>query len=144
MQYLIVGGHAVGFHARPRATKDLDLWIGEHPENRLRVVDALRAFRAPEAICHHLERAGPDDIVWFGRAPNRVDILQRLPGVEFDEALSRAVPARADELAVLVISMEDLIANKRAVGRDQDLRDVLPRAWQVISEPSAEEQRRLR
>ncbi|MGB8221082.1 MAG: hypothetical protein WCF10_00780 [Polyangiales bacterium] len=124
VQYLVVGGHAGGFHARPRATKDLDLWIGEHPENRRRMGEALQAFRAPQTICHHLERAGPDDIVWFGRAPNRVDILQRLISVEFDQALSRAVRARADELSVLVISMEDLIANKRAAGRDQDLRDV--------------------
>lgn len=124
VQYLVVGGHAVGFHARPRATKDLDLWIGENRENRLRAVEALRAFLAPEAICHHLERAGPDDIVWFGRAPNRVDILQRLPGVEFKKALSRAAQAHADELAVPVISLDDLIANKRAVGRGQDLRDV--------------------
>ncbi len=47
VQYLVVGGHAVGFHARPRATKDLDLWIGENRENRLRAVEALRAFLAP-------------------------------------------------------------------------------------------------
>lgn len=124
VQYLVVGGHAVGFHARPRATKDLDIWIGQSRENRLRAVDALRVFQAPEAICHHLERAGPDDIVWFGKAPNRVDILQRLPGVEFKEALSRAAHAQADELTVPVLSLDDLIANKRAVGRPHDLRDV--------------------
>ena len=124
VHYLVVGGHAVGFHTRPRATKDLDIWIGESRENRLRAAEALRAFRAPEAICHHLERAGPDDIVWFGRAPNRVDILQRLPGVEFTEALSRAAHAHADEVAVPVISLEDLIANKRAVGRPHDVRDL--------------------
>ena len=115
VHYLVVGGHAVGFHTRPRATKDLDIWIGESRENRLRVA---------EAICHHLERAGPDDIVWFGRAPNRVDILQRLPGVEFTEALSRAAHVHADEVAVPVISLEDLIANKRAVGRPHDVRDL--------------------
>lgn len=114
MQYLVVGGHAVGFHARPRTTKDLDIWIGESRENRLRAVDALRAFQAPVAICHYLERAGPDDIVWFRKTPNRVDILQGLPGLEFEKAFSRTAHARADEL----------IANKRAVGRPHDLREV--------------------
>lgn len=123
-EYLVVGGHAVGVHTRPRATKDLDIWIGEEPENRRRVAEALRRFGAPEAVCHHLEQAGPDDIVWFGRAPNRVDFLQRLPGVMFEAALSRASRTDAFGLPVPVISIEDLIANKRAVGREQDLRDV--------------------
>jgi len=123
-QYLVVGGHAVGVHARPRTTKDLDIWIGEEPENRRRVAEALRMFGAPKAVCRHLEQAGPDDIVWFGRAPNRVDFLQRLPGVTFESALSRAARTDAFGLPVSVISIEDLIANKRAVGREQDLRDV--------------------
>jgi hypothetical protein len=123
-QYLVVGGHAVGVHTRPRATKDLDLWIGEDLENRRRVAEAVRRFGAPEAICQSLEKADPDDIVWFGRAPNRVDFLQRLPGVAFEAAFSRATRTRAFGLPVPVISIEDLIANKRAVGREQDLRDV--------------------
>ncbi len=123
-QYLVVGGHAVGVHTRPRATKDLDIWIGEDAENRRRVALALRSFGAPEAICRSLEEASPDDIVWFGRAPNRVDFLQRLPGVAFEEAFSRATRTHAFGLRVPVISIDDLIANKRAVGREQDLRDV--------------------
>lgn len=122
--YLVVGGHAVGVHTRPRATKDLDIWIGEDPENLRRVAEALRSFGAPEAICQSLENADPDDIVWFGRAPNRVDFLQRLPGVAFEAALSRATRTHAFGLRVPVISIGDLIANKRAVGREQDLRDV--------------------
>lgn len=79
----------------------------------------------------------PDDILWFGRAPNR-DTFQRLPGVEFEEALSRAARACEGELAVSVISMEDLIANKRAVARDQDFRDERSRERELISNPAAD------
>ncbi len=57
-QYLVVGGHAVGVHARPRTTKDLDIWTGEEPENRRRVVEALRMFGAPKAVMSRLARCG--------------------------------------------------------------------------------------
>ena len=72
-EYLVVGGYAVAFHGRPlRFTKDLDLWIGEEPENLVRVLAALRAFGAPAAALAELQGAGPDDIVWMGAAPVRL------------------------------------------------------------------------
>ncbi len=49
VRYLVVGAHAVSFHARPRFTKDLDLWVDPTPENAERVFAALREFGAPLA-----------------------------------------------------------------------------------------------
>ena len=123
-RYLVVGGHAVGYHAQPRATKDLDLWIGRDESNRQKVANALRAFGAPEAVCMNLLSAGPEEIVWFGRPPNRVDILQTLPAVNFDESYSRAEYARTRGRKIAIIGATDLLANKRAVARKQDLADV--------------------
>jgi hypothetical protein len=57
-RYLIVGGYAVGFHAQPRATRDLDIVIGSEPQNAKAVYDALAAFGAP------LQEVTPSDLLW--------------------------------------------------------------------------------
>jgi hypothetical protein len=54
-KFLIVGGHAVGFHGHPRATKDLDVWIGDDPNNRAAAGAALQAFGAPRMIFEGLQ-----------------------------------------------------------------------------------------
>ena len=124
VRYLIIGGHAVGVHARPRTTKDLDVWLDARPENVSRACAALRAFGVPEAIIEDLRTASPDEIVWMGRAPARVDLLLSVPGVKFDAAWSRRVEVTIEGIRVCVIGRADLIANKRVVGRAQDRRDV--------------------
>jgi hypothetical protein len=65
-----------------------------------------------------------DDIVWFGVSPTRVDLLRRIPGVDFEEAYSRRMDVVWDGVPVTLIGRDDLIANKRASGRPQDRRDV--------------------
>ncbi|MGH7436216.1 MAG: hypothetical protein ACRENE_11130 [Polyangiaceae bacterium] len=124
VRYLVIGGHAVGVHARPRTTKDLDLWLDAGPENVARACRALRAFGIPEPIVDDLRTASPEEIVWMGRPPARVDLLLQVPGVRFKEAWPRRVDLDLDGLRVHVIGREDLLSNKRAVGRPQDRRDV--------------------
>ena len=121
---LVVGGHAVGVHAAPRATKDLDLWIGQDEANRKVVVSALKRFGVPAGITDALAVAKETDIIWFGRAPNRVDLIQSLPGCDFETAWSRRITFKIDDVEVAFIAKGDLINNKRTVGREQDLRDV--------------------
>lgn len=142
VRYLIVGGHAVGVHARPRTTKDLDLWLDATGENVARACAALRAFGVPEPIVEDLRSASPDEIVWMGRAPARVDLLLAMPGVEFRDAWTRRVDLDLDGLRVHVIGRDDLIANKRAVGRPQDRRDV--RAIERADSSSTRRQVRVR
>jgi hypothetical protein len=67
VRYLIIGGHAVSLHARPRTTKDLDVWLDARPENVQKACSALRDFGVPAEIVEALRTAGPDDIVWLGR-----------------------------------------------------------------------------
>ena len=124
VRYLIVGGHAVSLHARPRSTKDLDLWLDPEPENIGWACAALRRFGIPETLVASLRTAKPDEIVWIGRAPARVDFFQSLPGVEFASAWERRTVAEIDGARYTFIGREDLIRNKRAVGRPQDWRDV--------------------
>lgn len=124
VKYLVVGGFAFGAHSEPRTTKDIDLWIRTDVENAKAVFAALAEFGAPIA------GMSPADfmdgtVFQFGQAPNRVDILQKIDGVSFDDAWPNRIEARIEgELPSQVISREDLIRNKLASGREQDLLDV--------------------
>lgn len=129
VRYLVVGGHAFGAHARPRATKDLDLWLAPTPNNVARAAEALTAFRAPPHVVESLRSATPDEIVWLGTPPGRVDLLLHLPALEFEAAWVNRVEielprAGSAPLKVPILGREDLIRNKEAVGRPQDRRDV--------------------
>jgi hypothetical protein len=50
VKYAILGGYAVGYYAKPRATKDLDLLVSGLGDNLERVVRALVAFGAPAHV----------------------------------------------------------------------------------------------
>ena len=115
VRFLVVGGHAVGLHARPRSTKDLDVWLDPARPNVERASDALLALGVPASIAEALRSARLDDIVWIGRAPARVDFLLAIPGAEFGPSWRRRVEVKVDGVAVPVIGRDDLLANKRAV-----------------------------
>jgi hypothetical protein len=136
VHYLVIGGHAVSLHARPRSTKDLDIWLDAAPENIERACAALIRFGVPLDIVAELRAARPDEIVWMGRVPARIDFMQTLLGVEFSAAWSRRVTADIAGVPVSFISRDDLLVNKRAVGRPQDRRDA-----RALERAAAAEQR---
>jgi hypothetical protein len=123
VQYLIVGAHALGVHAEPRATKDPDLFIRSDAQNADAVFKALAEFGAPLT---GLTSADFADGTTFqiGQPPERIDILQAIDGVAFDEAWSNRVEGEIDRIPASIISREDMIRNKIASGRLQDLADV--------------------
>ncbi len=123
-EYLIVGGWAVAFHSEPRFTKDLDLLIGQHDGNLVRVTSALTTFGAPPHILEQLRQLGPEEFLFLGTPPARVDLLRRVPGVDFIDAYRRRILADWDGVPVTLVSREDLLVSKRAAGRERDLRDV--------------------
>lgn len=84
VRYLVIGGHAVSLHARPRTTKDLDLWLDAARENIGRACAALLRFGVPANLVEELRAARTDEIVWMGRIPARIDFLQIVPGLEFE------------------------------------------------------------
>ncbi len=91
VEYLVVGGHAVAFHGYPRFTAALDLFVRPEPDNALRIIAALEAFGFGSLGLTIDDFVADDRVVQLGRAPNRVDLLTRLWGVEFDAAWSRRV-----------------------------------------------------
>lgn len=124
VRYMVVGGYAFGVHAEPRATKDLDLLIRSDEGNSVAVFHALTQYGAP------LDGLSPRDFMdgstfQVGQPPARVDILQRIDGLTFDEAWENRIEGLIDgEVHVNVISRNDLIRNKLATGREQDALDV--------------------
>jgi len=123
VKYLIVGGYAFGVHAEPRATKDLDIFIRSDEQNAAAVFRALAQYGAP------LVDLRPTDFMdgttfQIGQAPARIDILQQIDGVTFDEAWENRIEGVIDdEIQAAVISKDDLIRNKLASGREQDILD---------------------
>lgn len=124
-KYLVIGGHAVGLHGHSRATKDLDVWIGDDAANRAAVIRALEAFGAPGSVVRNLASASKDEFVFLGHPPQRIDLLQSIPGVEdFERGYTRRTCVPIEGVEVNVIGFEDLLVAKRAAGRPQDLVDV--------------------
>ncbi len=126
VEYLIVGGFAVMKYGEPRYTKDLDVWVHNSAQNSLRLVEALKKFGAP--IEHDGITAGTfteKQIVYqIGVAPVRIDILTEITGVEFSKAWEERVAGTFFGIPAHFISINDLMANKQALGRSSDLKDL--------------------
>jgi len=123
VEFVLVGGYAVIFHGRPRATKDLDLLVGIDDDNRRRLAEALEAFGAPDNVVCGARELIAGEVVYFGVSPLRVDLISSASGIDFADVRERAIIAELDGLPVPVLTLEDLIANKRAAGRQRDLQD---------------------
>lgn len=135
VRYLIVGGYAFGHHAKPRTTKDIDIWVEPAKENAAKVCEALGQFGAPRTHFSRADFEVPGSILQVGVEPNRIDILTDVGGVSFAEAWEERVPALFGEIPTQYIGMRHLIESKRAAGRKQDLADlaILEKLAQVPS-----------
>jgi predicted nucleotidyltransferase len=125
VKYLVVGAHAVAFHARPRATKDLDVFIEPTPENAERVLDAIRRFLGTDLGIKTTDLSTPGLIVQLGIAPTRIDLMSRLSGIpDFESVWQRRVDAVFGDIPAHYLSLDDLIRNKTSAGREQDKADL--------------------
>ena len=123
-RYLVVGGVAVIEYTEPRYTKDLDLWVEPSLENAQRVLLALKKFGAPLAGVSAKDFTNERLVFQMGVEPVRIDILMGLEGVTFEKAWADRKVVRWGRLSVPVMSAAHLVANKKKVGRPQDLADV--------------------
>lgn len=130
VRYLIVGGEAVIFHGHARLTGDVDFFFANDPENLRRLYQALEVFWDGDVpgIGTAAELGPEGTIVQFGVPPNRIDLINEIEGVDFDEAWEDRVEAvmvgEAEETPVPYIGLEPLVKNKRAAGRPKDLDDL--------------------
>lgn len=122
VRYLVVGGYAVAFHGYPRYTKDLDIWVWINPVNADHIIKALANFGFTGLSPADFTTA--DEFIQLGFPPNRIDIITSCDGLEFETCYEDRVLTRFDDLEVPFIDLKNLIINKKATGRPQDLGDV--------------------
>jgi hypothetical protein len=124
VEYLLVGGYAVGYYGYPRATADIDVWIAISVENASRIVEALREFGftipdlKPELFLQK------ERIIRMGLPPVRIEVMTSISGVDFAECYARRLVVEMDGVPVSLIELADLKKNKKAAGRPKDLADL--------------------
>jgi predicted nucleotidyltransferase len=123
VKYLLIGGYAVSLHGFVRATNDIDLAVSDEQENAERVVNALVDFGFVSGVSTDLFTT-KRSVVRMGVEPVKIEILNYLEGPGFDAAYERRRTIEVEDITIDVIALEDLYANKAAVGRSQDLTDI--------------------
>ncbi|HXW07572.1 MAG TPA: hypothetical protein VD833_20220 [Vicinamibacterales bacterium] len=121
---VVVGGHALAFHGRPRYTKDLDVFVEPSAANAERLLLALADFGFGNVGLTVEDFATPGKIVQLGVAPNRVDLMTVIDGVTFAEAWAGRVAGHFGSQPVFFLGLAEFLRNKRAAGRLQDLADI--------------------
>lgn len=130
VQYVVVGGEAVIYHGYPRFTGDVDFFYSDRPENIQRLFAALLEFWSGDipGIQASEELAEPGVIIQFGRPPNRIDLLNRIDAVSFQEAWTSKIELRIagaePAIPLFMMDLENLLRNKRASARPKDLEDL--------------------
>jgi predicted nucleotidyltransferase len=124
VEYLVVGGYAVGFHGFPRATADLDIWIGISRRNAEKTAGVLRefGFDLPEVKAETFMRE--DNIARMGVPPVRIEVMTSITGVSFEHCFAERQAVEIEGVKVNFISLKHLKENKRLAGRHQDLADL--------------------
>ena len=120
VKYLIIGGLAFIYHAKPRYTKDMDLWIGPSAENINQANQALAEFGSPTLLA----RDEPTQIVQIGVAPNRIDLMVQAGAVSFDAAWDKRIVGRYGQSAACWIDLDSLIEIKRGIDNPRHQEDV--------------------
>ncbi len=124
VRFLLVGAYALAAHGYPRATMDIDIWVMPSSQNAEAVIRALRRFGAPlhKLTKEDLQKDGT--VFQIGVAPRRIDIITAASGLKFEEVFQNSISINIEGIEVHIPSIDDLIRNKRAIGRTKDLADV--------------------
>jgi len=124
VEYLLIGGYAVGYYGYPRATHDMDIWIAIHPDNAKRIVAALKEFGFDTPDLSPQLFLKDKSIIRMGVPPMKIEIVTTISGVTFEECYSYRVNDAIDGAEVCLIGLNHLKINKKASGRHKDLDDL--------------------
>ena len=122
--YLLIGGLAVGYHGYPRATGDMDIWVGIDQKNAQRLVLTLKDFGFDLPEINDSIFMQENKVFRMGNPPIRIELLTTISGVDFSECYDNRVEDEIDGINVKIIDLENLKKNKRACGRYRDLDDL--------------------
>lgn len=124
VEYLVVGGYAVGYHGHPRYTGDLDIWLNLTAENARRIFNTVNEFGFSSLGLRESDFFKEGNVIQLGYPPLRIDLLTNIDGVDFDECFDNKIIVNIDGIQVNFISYADLVKNKTATGRNRDLDDL--------------------
>lgn len=124
VEYLVVGGYAVGFHGFPRYTGDLDIFVAISERNAAGLIAAFSDFGFSGLGIEESDFLEEEVVVEIGREPIKIQVLTGIDGVTFDACFRKKVMFEGGPIAIPFISLEDLIANKQAAPRPKDKIDL--------------------
>ena len=124
VKYLVIGGYAVSIHGHPRSTKDIDVCIEMSERNASKMVQVINDFGFGSLQLNKDDFLKRDSIVQLGFPPLRIDILNDLDGVPFEEAWENRKVVSFEKVLVNFIGYNDLLIVKQKTGRPQDIADV--------------------
>jgi hypothetical protein len=119
VRYLIVGGLAFIYHAKPRYTKDMDLWLDAEPDNVRRANEALEEFGSPELLTVR----DPHEVLQLGVAPNRIDLLRGVIAQDFAAAWPRRIRGSYGRAPANWVDLDTLIAIKEGIDHPRHQED---------------------
>jgi predicted nucleotidyltransferase len=124
VEYLLVGGYAVGYHGYPRATVDLDIWVAATPGNARKLVEVFKEFGFDVDELKEDLFLKKNKIIRIGEPPLRIEVMTSVSGVNFDACYQKRIVETIDGTQVYFINLENLKRNKLAAGRHKDLNDL--------------------
>jgi hypothetical protein len=124
VEFVIVGAYALAFHGVPRFTGDIDILVKPDPVNAGKILTALKEFGFGSLDLNKSDFNEPDKVIQLGVAPVRIDLITSLTGVSWQQAYSSKVEGSYGDVKVYYLGREELISNKKALGRKQDLADI--------------------
>ena len=119
VKYLIIGGLAFIYHAKPRYTKDMDLWVEPSSENIIRANHALAEFGSPTLLA----RDEPTQVVQIGVEPDRIDLIVNVGAIAFESAWAKRIVGRYGQATALWIDLDTLIEIKCAIDNPRHQED---------------------
>jgi len=125
VDYMVIGGYALAFHGKPRHTGDLDIWIDVSDANAGKMHLVIYEFGMASLGLKKSDFLQAGLITQIGYPPLRIDILNEIDGISFAEAYVNKAVIDVDGLPINYIGLDDLIKNKLASGRHQDISDVV-------------------
>jgi predicted nucleotidyltransferase len=121
---MVVGGYALAFHGKPRHTGDLDIWINSSEDNAIKLVLTIKEFGLASLGLTKSDFMQEGYVTQIGYPPLRIDILNSIDGVKFEDAYQNKLIIEVDGIEIKYIGLKDFIENKTASGRIQDIVDL--------------------
>jgi predicted nucleotidyltransferase len=124
VRYVLIGGYAAIINGVNRTTGDMDIFVERSEKNATKIVEAIADFGMGILGFVKEDFLDQNNIVQLGVSPIRIDILNDVPAISFEETWGNAINYTEEDVTFKVIHINQLIINKTAVGRGKDLEDV--------------------